>query len=45
MAPKDKDTIQQKVGSYTGLDLVGWTVMKSTLGNHLGLLANGKRNI
>ena len=45
VASKEKDTIQQKLRSYAGLGEVGWTLMRSTLGSHLGPLLKGIRNI
>ena len=38
MAPKDKDHILKKVESYTDIVVIGWSVMRSTLGNQQELL-------
>ena len=45
MAPKDKDYILKKVDSYTDIVVIGWSVMRSILGNQQGLLLKGSRNI
>ena len=45
MAPKDKDHILKKVESYTDIVVIGWSVMRSTLGNQQELLPKGSRNI
>ena len=45
MAPKDKDPLLKKVGSYTGISVTGWIVMMNTLGSQLGILKRGLRNI
>ena len=45
MTPKDKDLILKKVGSYTDLNVTGWSVMKSTLGSQQEILERGLRNI
>ena len=44
MAPKDKDHILKKVGSYTDIDVIGWIVMRSTLGNQQEHLLIGSKN-
>ena len=45
MAPKDKDHILKKVGSYTNTLVIRWSVMRSTLGNQQGYLLKGSKNI
>ena len=45
MAPKDKDHILKKVKSYTDIVVIGWSVMRSTLGNQQETLLKGSRNI
>ena len=45
MAPKDKDYILKKVESYTDIVVIGWSAMRSTLGNWQELLLKGSRNI
>ena len=46
MAPKDKDHILKKVvESYIDIAVIGWSVMRSTLGNQQELLLKGSRNI
>ena len=45
MAPKDKDHILKKVESYTDIDVIGWSVMRSTLGNQQEHLLRGSKNI
>ena len=45
MAPKDKDHILKKVESYTNIDVIGWSVMRSTLGNQQEHLLKGSSNI
>ena len=45
MAPKDKDHILKKVESYTDIVVIGWSVMRSTLGNQQEPLLKGSRNI
>ena len=45
MAPKDKDHILEKVESYTDIGVIGWSVMRSTLGNQQEHLLRGSKNI
>ena len=45
MAPKDQDTIQKKVESYTDTNVTGWSVMRNTLESHLEHLERGSQNI
>ena len=45
MAPKDQDTIQKKVGSYTDTNVTGWSVMRNTLESPLEHLERGSKNI
>ena len=45
MAPKDPDTIQKKVESYTETNVTGWSVMSNTLVNPLEHLERGSKNI
>ena len=45
MAPKDQDTIQKKVESYTDTNVTGWSVMRNTLVNPLEHLERGSKNI
>ena len=44
MAPKDKDHILKKVESYTNIDVIGWSVMRSILGNQQEHLLRGVGN-
>ena len=44
MAPKDQDTIQKKVESYTDTNVIGWSVMRNTLENPLEHLERGSKN-
>ena len=44
VAPKDKDPILKKVQSYTGINVTGWSVMKSTLESLQEHLERGSRN-
>ena len=44
MAPKDKDTIQKKVESYTDIHVTGWNVMRNTLDSPLEHLERGSKN-
>ena len=41
LAPKDKDHIVKKVEPYTDIVVIGWSVMRSTLGNQQELLLEG----
>ena len=45
MAPKDKDCILKKVESCTDIHVIGWSVMRSTLGNQQEHLLRGSKNI
>ena len=45
MAPKDKDPLSRKVGSYIGTNVAGWIVRMSILGSQQGILKKGTRNI
>ena len=45
MAPKDKDHILKKVESYIDIDVIGWSMMRSTLVNQEEHLLIGSRNI
>ena len=45
MAPKDQDTIQKKVESYTDTNVTGWNVMRNTLESLLEHLERGSKNI
>ena len=45
MAPKDKDHILKKVESFTDIDVIGWSVMRSTLVNQQEHLLRGSKNI
>ena len=45
MAPKDQDTIQKKVESYTDTNVTGWSVMRNTLESPLEHLERGSKNI
>ena len=45
MAPKDQDTIQKKVESYTDTNVTGWNVMRNTLESPLEHLERGSKNI
>ena len=44
-APKDKNHILKKVESYTYIDVIGWNVMRSTLGIQQEHLLGGSKNI
>ena len=45
MAPKDKDPILKKVGSYIDISVTGWIVMMSILESQQEILKRGTRNI
>ena len=45
MSPKDKDPINKKVGSYTGISVTGLIVMMNILVSQLEILKRGWRNI
>ena len=45
VAPKDKDNILKKVESYIDIAVIGWSVMRSILGNQQEPLLKGSRNI
>ena len=45
IAPKDNDHILKKVESYIDIFVIGWSVIRSTLGNQQELLLKGSRNI
>ena len=42
---KGKDHILKKMESYTDIDVIGWSVMRSTLGNQQEHLLRGSKNI
>ena len=44
MAPKDQDTIQKKVESYTDTNVIGWSVMRNTLKSPLEHLKRGSKS-
>ena len=41
VGPKDKDHITNKVAKYTGLNVIGWSVMKNILVRQLEHLERG----
>ena len=45
MAPKDKDPLLKKVGSYIGTNVTGWTVNMNILVSQQEILKRGTRNI
>ena len=45
MAPKDKDPLLKKVGSYIDISVTGWIVMRSILESQQEILKRGTRNI
>ena len=45
MAPKDKDPMMKKSGSFTVINVVGWNVMRNTLESPQEPLLKGLKNI